>query len=45
MRLTRRGRIVRAIAIGVGLALLWWISGNVWYVDEWCIGEMSKCVI
>jgi hypothetical protein len=44
MRLTRRGRIVRAVAIAAGLALLWWISGHVWYVDEWCIGEMVECV-
>jgi hypothetical protein len=44
MRLTRRGRIVRAVAIAAGLALLWWISGNVWYVDGWCIGSMRECV-
>jgi hypothetical protein len=44
MRLTRRGRIVRAVAIAAGLALLWWISGHVWYVDGWCIGEMVECV-
>ena len=46
MRLTRRGRIVRAVAIAAGLALLWWISGNVWWTGtEWCIGSMSECVI
>ena len=45
MRLTRRGRIVRAVAIAAGLALLWWISGHIWWTgQEWCIGEMSECV-
>ena len=44
MRLTRRGRIVRAVFILIGIALLYWISGHVWYVDGWCIGSMSECV-
>jgi hypothetical protein len=44
MRLTRRGRIVRAVAILAGIALLLWLSGQVWYVDGWCIGSMSECV-
>jgi hypothetical protein len=46
MRLTRRGRIVRAVAIAAGLALLWWISGHVWITEGGgCIGSMSECGI
>jgi len=46
MRLTRRGRIVRALAIGAGLALLLWISGHVWATESgYCIGSLSECVI
>jgi hypothetical protein len=44
MRLTRRGRIVRAVAILAGIAFVIWASGQVWYVDGWCIGSMSECV-
>lgn len=46
MRLTRRGRIVRAVAIGAGLILLYWISANVW-IDggRICIGSLSECGI
>jgi hypothetical protein len=45
MRLTRRGRIVRAVAIAAGLALIVWASGHVWFTGTgYCIGEMSECV-
>jgi hypothetical protein len=46
MKITRRGRIVRAILIGLGLILaLWFTSSQVWYSDTgWCIGSMSECV-
>ena len=46
-RLTRRGRIVRALLIGAGIALsLWFISSRVWYTGEggYCIGSMAKCI-
>jgi hypothetical protein len=49
MRLTRRGRIVRAILIGAGialaLALALWGAGHIWYTGEgYCIGSMTKCI-
>ena len=44
MRLTRRGRIVRALLIAAGIALLIWVSGHVWYTGEgYCIGSMVSC--
>lgn len=44
--ITRRGKIVRALAIGAGLALIWWISGNIWWTGEdWCIGGMIECTL
>jgi uncharacterized membrane protein len=46
MRLTRRGRIVRALAIGAGIALIVWASGRLWYTPTgYCIGSMSECFI
>jgi hypothetical protein len=45
MKINRRGRIVRAILIGAGIALALWIAGQVWWTGEgWCIGSMSKCI-
>jgi len=45
VRLNKRGRIVRAILIGAGLALALWVAGNLWFTGEgWCIGSMSECV-
>jgi hypothetical protein len=45
MRLNRRGRIVRALLIGAGIALALWCAGNIWYTDGgYCIGSMSECV-
>jgi hypothetical protein len=47
MRLTKRGRLVLIyiptfIAL---LALIVWVSGNVWYVpgEGYCIGTMTEC--
>jgi hypothetical protein len=46
MRLNKRGRIVRALLIGAGIALGLWIAGNVWITDTGriCLGSMVKCV-
>jgi len=42
--ITRRGKIVRAILIGLGLALLYWVTGNFWWNESGvCIGEMVEC--
>ena len=45
MKITRRGKIVRAIAIVLGLALVYWISGHVWYVpgEGYCLGSLDSC--
>jgi hypothetical protein len=47
MKLTKRGRIVliyvpAALAL---IALLVWISANVWWTGEgYCFGSMTKCM-
>ena len=45
MRLTKRGRRVRAVAIVAGLLAIYWVSGHLW-VDggRICIGTMLECV-
>jgi hypothetical protein len=44
MRLNRRGRIVRALLIGAGIALALWVSGRVWYTPAgYCIGTLLEC--
>ena len=45
MRITRRGKIVRALAIGAGIALVIWLSGRIWWTgSRFCWGTMSNCV-
>jgi len=45
MKITRRGRIVRALLIGAALALALWGAGHIWYTGEgYCIGSMSECI-
>jgi hypothetical protein len=44
MKLTKRGKRVRAVAILLGALAIWQISGNVWWVgDHYCWGEMTEC--
>jgi hypothetical protein len=44
MKLTKRGKRVRALAICLALALVWWVSGQVWWTGEgYCVGEMVEC--
>ena len=44
--ITRRGKIVRALAIGVGIALLWWLMGNLWWTGGgYCIGDIIECTL
>jgi len=46
MRLTRRGRIVRAVAILAGIALLYWITANLWWTGTgYCFGSMTHCTL
>ena len=51
--ITTRGKRVRAVVIVAGLALLWWISANLWWVGTqspkadflgYCVGSMTECV-
>jgi hypothetical protein len=46
VRLTKRGKRVRALLILAGVALfVWWMTAGLWWTGEgWCIGTMSECV-
>jgi hypothetical protein len=49
MRLTRRGRRVRAVLIfllaAAGFALILWAAGNIWWGGSgYCIGSAAKCL-
>jgi hypothetical protein len=43
--LSKRGNLVAGIAIGLLIAGLFWLSGNVWYVpgEGYCIGTLTSC--
>jgi hypothetical protein len=42
--ITRRGKLVRALAILAGVALIVWMSGHVWINGTGiCIGTLAKC--
>jgi len=52
--LTKRGKQVRAIALLIGVILIWQVSVNLWWVGidapsaqflGWCWGSMSQCVV
>jgi hypothetical protein len=44
MKLTKRGKRVRAVLIVAVVALLWCASGNVWWTGEdYCVGQMLEC--
>ena len=45
MKLTKRGKRVRAILILAGIALLWWVSGHFWITQGGgvCIGSIVEC--
>jgi hypothetical protein len=46
MRLTKRGKRVRALAILAGVALFsWWMIQGLWWTDTgFCVGTMAECV-
>lgn len=45
MKLTRRGRLVRAALILLAIAALWYIAGHVWYIGPgYCIGSLISCM-
>ena len=44
MKLTKRGKRVRAVAILVAAVAIWYVSGHVWWVeDHYCWGTMTEC--
>ena len=52
--ITKRGKQVRAIAIAVGIILVWQVASNLWWVGidapnaeffGWCWGSMTECVV
>jgi hypothetical protein len=51
--ITKRGKRVRAVAILIGLVLIWQVATHLWYVGidapdadflGWCWGSMTECV-
>lgn len=45
MRLTRRGRVVVALAIVAGLAGVWMVSANLWWTGAgYCWGSGVACL-
>lgn len=45
MRITRRGRLVRAVLILAGVCLALWMASRLWWTGGgWCIGSMAECV-
>jgi hypothetical protein len=44
MKLTKRGKRVRAVLIVAGLAMIYWASGHVWWTgSDYCVGQMVEC--
>jgi len=42
--LTKRGAFVLGVAVGLLIAGLWWVSGNVWWTEAGiCLGSMVEC--
>ena len=44
--LSKRGNLIAGILIGLAIALLWYISGHLWYVEGegYCLGTLTACV-
>jgi hypothetical protein len=46
MKLTKRGKQVRAVAILAAVVAIWYVSGHVWWVgDHYCWGTMTECFL
>lgn len=52
--ITKRGKQVRAVAILIGIILIWQVASNLWWVGigaptadilGWCWGSMDQCVV
>jgi hypothetical protein len=45
MKLTKRGKRVRAIAILLGLIAIYYIVNNIWWTGTgYCWGNINECV-
>jgi hypothetical protein len=45
MKLTKRGKRVRAIAILLGLVAIYFIVNHIWWTGTgYCWGDINKCV-
>jgi hypothetical protein len=46
MKLTKRGKRVRALFILIGLLAIWQVSMNLWWTDGgYCWGTMVECML
>ena len=46
MKLTKRGKRVRAVLILIGLFAIWQVSMNLWWTDGgYCWGTMVECML
>ena len=46
MKLTKRGKRVRAVLILIGLFVIWQVSMNLWWTEDgYCWGTMVKCML
>ena len=46
MKLTKRGKRVRAIFILIGLWAIWQVSMNLWWTEDgYCWGTMVECML
>jgi hypothetical protein len=45
VRITRRGKIVLAVAASLAIGVIVWISGHIWWTDGgYCVGSMKECI-
>jgi len=46
VRLTRRGRIVVALLIGIAIAGIYYLATHVWWIgDSYCLGTLADCLL
>ncbi len=46
MKLTKRGKRVRAVFILIGLFAIWQVSMNLWWTENgYCWGTMVECML
>lgn len=46
MKLTKRGKRVRAVFILAAAIAVWYVMGHIWWVsDHYCWGTMTECFL